>query len=273
MHFHLPKPLHGWRAFVGEVGIIVLGVLIALAAEQVVESVHDRYLAREALDHIRGELSFDSAFAAERVAIGDCMRSSFTDLRQRLIASGDNWPGLEGKALNGASKATSPFFASPPPISSPRHIWPVSAWSAATSGGVFNRGEKRFFNYAALYAMVDWLDRLQDREIADESKLMPFDAAQKLDPSARLELLRDLGAVDADNAGAERLSAEFVSAARSNGIPPDPLWLARVLRQASASRGTCVRQGPALDAALAREFNAGACGFKFPHRQACGPPR
>ena len=33
MHIHLPKPLHGWRAFLGEVGIIVLGVLIALAAE------------------------------------------------------------------------------------------------------------------------------------------------------------------------------------------------------------------------------------------------
>jgi hypothetical protein len=32
MHFHLPKPLHGWREFAGEVGIIVLGVLIALGA-------------------------------------------------------------------------------------------------------------------------------------------------------------------------------------------------------------------------------------------------
>lgn len=27
MDFHLPKPLHGWREFVGEVAIIVLGVL------------------------------------------------------------------------------------------------------------------------------------------------------------------------------------------------------------------------------------------------------
>src|SRR3954468_17940155 len=40
MHFHLPKPLHGWREFAGEVGIIVVGVLIALSAEQVVEAVH-----------------------------------------------------------------------------------------------------------------------------------------------------------------------------------------------------------------------------------------
>ena len=42
MHFHLPKPLHGWREFAGEVGIIVLGVLIALSAEQVVEGLHMR---------------------------------------------------------------------------------------------------------------------------------------------------------------------------------------------------------------------------------------
>ena len=36
MHVHLPKPLHGWREFAGEVGIIVLGVLIALTADQLV---------------------------------------------------------------------------------------------------------------------------------------------------------------------------------------------------------------------------------------------
>ena len=32
MHVHLPKPLHGWRAFFGEIGVIVIGVLTALAA-------------------------------------------------------------------------------------------------------------------------------------------------------------------------------------------------------------------------------------------------
>ena len=37
MHVHLPKPLRGWREFIGEVGIIVIGVLIALAADQIAE--------------------------------------------------------------------------------------------------------------------------------------------------------------------------------------------------------------------------------------------
>jgi len=42
MHFHLPKPLHGWREFAGEVGIIVLGVLIALGLGQVAQAWNER---------------------------------------------------------------------------------------------------------------------------------------------------------------------------------------------------------------------------------------
>ena len=39
MHFHLPKPLHGWREFAGEVGVIVLGVLMALGAQKVLQDI------------------------------------------------------------------------------------------------------------------------------------------------------------------------------------------------------------------------------------------
>ena len=42
MPVHLPKPLHGWREFAGEVGIIVLGVLIALGAEQLIQTIHSQ---------------------------------------------------------------------------------------------------------------------------------------------------------------------------------------------------------------------------------------
>ena len=36
MHVHLPKPVHGWREFVGEIAIIVIGILIVLGGEQLV---------------------------------------------------------------------------------------------------------------------------------------------------------------------------------------------------------------------------------------------
>ena len=257
MHVHLPKPMHGWRQFVGEVGIIVLGVLIALSAEQIVEGLHDRYLSRQAEHNIRAELAYDSAFAIERVAIGDCMRASFRDLRQRMASGGDNWAGLQGTVLNGAD-AKSPkraLYGTPPPLSSPRRLWPVSAWSAATASGVFNHGRSHFFNYAALYAMVNWLDRLQDREIADYSKLAPLNGPLTLDSSARLQLLTAISAVDSENADIERLAAVFVTAAQRNGISPDPKWLELGLAEEAQSRGTCVKRGGALRQAIAHEFS------------------
>ncbi len=55
MHIHLPKPLHGWREFIGEVGIIVIGVLIALGAEQAIEWVHHRTQVHDAVAKLRAE--------------------------------------------------------------------------------------------------------------------------------------------------------------------------------------------------------------------------
>jgi len=59
MHFHLPKPLHGWREFAGEVGIIVIGVLIALAAEQVVEDWQWHRKVEVVRKSLMGELAND----------------------------------------------------------------------------------------------------------------------------------------------------------------------------------------------------------------------
>jgi hypothetical protein len=61
MHFRLPKPLHGWREFAGEVGIIVLGVLIALGAEQVIQSIHQRQDVVQLRDALDAELADDRA--------------------------------------------------------------------------------------------------------------------------------------------------------------------------------------------------------------------
>jgi hypothetical protein len=61
MHFHLPKPLHGWRAFAGEVGIIVVGVLIALAAEQVVDEWRWDQKVAVVRKSLMGELGNDRA--------------------------------------------------------------------------------------------------------------------------------------------------------------------------------------------------------------------
>lgn len=42
MDVHKPKPWHNWREFLAEIATIVIGVLIALGAEQAVEWLHWR---------------------------------------------------------------------------------------------------------------------------------------------------------------------------------------------------------------------------------------
>src|SRR5256885_4151684 len=81
MHFHLPKPLHGWREFAGEVGIIVVGVLIALGAEQVMEGVHNRSAADETRRAIRAELNTDLAALALRGSVESCVDRRLNELR------------------------------------------------------------------------------------------------------------------------------------------------------------------------------------------------
>ena len=48
MDIHKPHAAKSWREFAVEIGTIVVGILIALGLEQVIESIHDRTIADEA---------------------------------------------------------------------------------------------------------------------------------------------------------------------------------------------------------------------------------
>ena len=73
MHVRLPAPLHGWRSLVGEIGVIVIGVLIALAAQQLVQEWQQRGDLQEARQAILFELRDDNlpqAYARVALALG-----------------------------------------------------------------------------------------------------------------------------------------------------------------------------------------------------------
>ena len=80
MHIHLPKPLHGWREFTGEVGIIVLGVLIALGAEQVVQSFTWQRDVRDFRAAVDTEIEFDLAASEYRIRQAPCLERRLSEL-------------------------------------------------------------------------------------------------------------------------------------------------------------------------------------------------
>lgn len=84
MPVHLPTPIKGWRVFSGEVGIIVLGVLLALAAEQVVGWLHGRVVAANTRAATADELSDGLASMMLRRQADDCIDRRLNELRAIL---------------------------------------------------------------------------------------------------------------------------------------------------------------------------------------------
>ena len=81
MKLSMPKPLHGWRAFAGEVGVIVLGVLLALGAQQVAEAVNERREAAETRATLTGEIEESLAVLELRRAAQPCIDRRLKELR------------------------------------------------------------------------------------------------------------------------------------------------------------------------------------------------
>lgn len=84
MEIHKPKPWHGWREFLKEYAIVVVGVLTALAAEQIVENAHWAHRVGETRAQLNGELSADARSGLEWLSQAPCLDAQLAGLREGL---------------------------------------------------------------------------------------------------------------------------------------------------------------------------------------------
>ena len=133
MQFHLPKPLHGWREFFGEVGIIVLGVMIALGAGQAIENWRSGQTLKETEIRLRAELGVNLANAYERLTITECLTGRIIDLRDKLTTLGNDWTADHVKLAQDVY-----IDAFPAVYRSPGRTWAQEAWHTATNNDGLN---------------------------------------------------------------------------------------------------------------------------------------
>jgi hypothetical protein len=139
MHIHLPKPLHGWRELVGEVGIIVIGVLIALGAEQLVEWRHWQHEAEETRAALRVELA--RAFGSFQFILAR------QDCADRRLDQLEAW-------LDESHEGDRPNFAGPIGVPS-RYTILTGAWEVAKSGqAAWRMPLKERLRFAHLYGAI-----------------------------------------------------------------------------------------------------------------------
>jgi hypothetical protein len=174
MHIHLPKPLHGWREFLGEIGIIVIGVLLALSAEQAIESWrwHEKVdAARKSIDF---EVNQQLDFSEEVMRFQPCV-DPFVSALESAILRHD--AAVIARLYNGQS----PFFPRP---------WRSTAWQSAMSTGVADHFRQQDLNeYAFMFTSFDDLSRTHDLMLSDLSEATTGRLGAPADPaSTQLQL-------------------------------------------------------------------------------------
>lgn len=172
MHFHLPKPLHGWREFAGEVGIIVLGVLIALGAEQLIQTIHSQREVAQFRSAVDLELATTLAAYRYRFDQEPCVKRRLGELRRWLDAS------RAGTPLAPAGEIGRPSLYS----------FLTSVWKSSSPDVMNNLSLVTRERYAGLYDFAGLVDSQLDQESEIWRSLNAFNGASHLSPEDRSKI-------------------------------------------------------------------------------------
>jgi hypothetical protein len=226
MHVELPKPLHGWRAFVGEVGVIVLGVLIALGAQQLVESLNWREKVDAAVSDMNNELgSGDGPEAYERLAIHDCVATHLNGLRA-LVEHGDR---------SESRKLIDRFWL-------PNRTWDSLARDAANTADVAaHMPHQQMLQYRIAYEMIPAMQRIAEKELGDLGRFRALPASGgELTSDEKLSEIAAIEALRLDNDTFERESRFVLLRMKMMGLGLSKRFVERRIRTARAHYGDCV---------------------------------
>lgn len=156
MHIHLPKALHNWHEIAKEIAIIVVGVLIALTAEQLVESWHWHLKVEAAIRDMSDELSDDDGVEAYvQQTISACADRRLDAIRD-AIEAGDR---------PRARQLIDTFWL-------PTRSYDNQALDAAIGAGVPGRlPTDRMHLYRTAYSVAPVLSRMGERVDQDLARL------------------------------------------------------------------------------------------------------
>ena len=242
---HKIKPVHGWREFVGEVGIIVLGVLIALSAEAALERWHWHEQIAQSREAMNEEIFQSGMNAVERLAVAPCLQARLFDLSDRLQDSETRWKGspmYRGPQPKGDDRQ----LVVRPAYSPPSRGYLTDAWKNALSSGSFNHfSNDEANNLSMLFFSMTELDRYQEEEALAATRLSPLSYDRQLTDRDRSDALANIAEVDRAMSLMNTIANDLIISIRDLRLKFDRARMVREERRLFAAqrayRGNCVK--------------------------------
>jgi hypothetical protein len=228
MRFHFFRPLQGWREFIHEIVIVVLGVLLALAGAQAVGDFHQRAELRDAEDAMTSELRDDDLPQAyTRAAIFNCYERQLDDV-EAAVAAGDR-----AKFVTLAN-AYRPVF----------RTWDQEAWKAALASQVLvNSGPKRMISWSSPYILIPLLTEDAKAESDWAAQLRArLSGADSILPAQQDHLFQVISLLRRFDDGMNVSSLVFMYTAAQRGLTLTAAQKRMLLAEAREKYGACVME-------------------------------
>ena len=199
-----PKPIHNWRDFLKEVGTIVVGVAIAIAAGELVDEWNWKREVRIVKDSLNDELAPAVFAARERVKIADCQRRTLDRLDE----------------LADQSRGTLVLRATPV---TRNRVWGSAAWDAAVaSGAIAHMSHDERNRYSALFSFVHLFRDLNLRQEELWARIDAYRRPRAMTPDARDRFVETVSELRALTGTMNLAARQFLAQAEPLRIPLAP---------------------------------------------------
>jgi hypothetical protein len=243
--------------FAGEVGIIVVGVLLALGAQAGADAYKWSQDVKRSKADLDAEILNNVYNGAERIAVAPCLSARIEELGQALGSNKGVWRAMPFRP---ATPDANTLSSMPVVYRMPNRVWTTDVWEQAKGMGLFNHmkaGDLAL--YSSVYVQIGDLKMINDDEQMRAPRLSFLGFDGQLEPAARVQALTTLAELDSQNRLLILIAAQVAdSAATLDGRLPArarPAFARRLASQRKL-RGSCVDDAAAwkvLDPLIARD--------------------
>jgi hypothetical protein len=205
----------GWKAFWSEIVIVVLGVAIALAANEAMQDWSWRGKVADGEARLLPEVGDVFEWSAEQYATQPCIEAQLDRLTRRLLESGDV---LEPAPTYSDLRSTnnSRFV-----VRLPYRPWHMSTWEALVADGSATRfSSQSQALYGTLATLTDANRDLRLESNRSMGRLLALSHPVPLDASTRREVLVDIESLCRQTNG--MVTRDAMSTLDSEGLAPAP---------------------------------------------------